>query len=397
MKASSKHILPFALLLAAGLLILGLQPEAIPVTAAPVLRGSFTESIEEEGRTVLRHPRVLHAPVSGDLRQLRLEEGDDVREGQILFEVEPPPSPPQDARSLAQLEAEAAAAEAALRAASAQHAARASERSFAEREVERNLSLQASRVISPSEMDRLHSRLALTAELERAAEQEVERLGHQLRGIRAALEMPGGTRIADPEVLPVVSPLEGVVLSIHRRDGGPVAAGSPVLVLGSLEDLEVRVDLLSMDAVRIRESMPVILTRWGGEEDLHGVVRRVEPVGFERVSALGVEEQRVPVWITLQTPRGARPRLGTDYRVEAQFLLWQGEEVLHIPTSALFRLEGGAAVFVIREGRAEIRTVLPGRRDGLRTQILDGLSEGETVIAHPSDRVSAGRRIRVDE
>ena len=186
------------------------------------------------------------------------------------------------------------------------------------------------------------------------------------------------------------------MINRHRCCEGPINAGEPVLELGDLSTLEVRIDLLSMDAVRVRPGMRVELERWGGGDTLDGEVRRVEPRGFERISALGVEEQRVPVLVRILSPRDPWEALGDGYRVEGRFILWEADRVRHIPTRALFREDDRWAVFVADDGRASLRTVDIGRRSGLRTQVLDGLEPGERVITHPSDRISHGTRIAAD-
>ena len=212
------------------------------------------------------------------------------------------------------------------------------------------------------------------------------------------LDIASGQRPAeDQPELEVRAPIEGVVLRRHRCCEGAIAAGEPVLEVGSLNDLEVQVDLLTMMAVRVQPGMRVLMTGWGGDEVLEGTVRRVEPAGFTRVSALGVDEQRVPVIIDFLEPKQAWARLGVAFRVEAEFLLWEDDDVLQAPTSALFRHADGWAVFVIDDGRARLRPVERGRSSGLVSQILDGLEPGERLITHPGDRISDGVRVRADQ
>jgi HlyD family secretion protein len=194
-------------------------------------------------------------------------------------------------------------------------------------------------------------------------------------------------------VLAVAAPVGGVVLSRERCCEGPIQAGAPVLEIGRLDELEVRVDLLSMDAVRVEAGKRVLIEDWGGETVLEGRVRRVEPAGFMRVSALGVEEQRVPVLVEITSPREQWQSLGTGFRVEARFILWAGDDVLQVPSSALFRQGEGWAVFVVEDGRLSTRVVEPGRESGLMREITDGLSAGEAVVAHPSDALEEGLRV----
>jgi multidrug efflux pump subunit AcrA (membrane-fusion protein) len=214
---------------------------------------------------------------------------------------------------------------------------------------------------------------------------------------RAVVEIADGQRPSDEQpTLDLYAPIDGMVLRRHRWSEGTVAAGERVLEIGDLSRMEVLVDLLSMDATRVEAGMRVELVRWGGEETLEGRVRRVEPSGFTRISALGVEEQRVPVWIEFASPQGDWASLGDGFRIEARFILWEGEGIVQIPTSALFREADAWHVFVVDNGRAHLRQVETGRRSSLWTQISDGLETGEIVITHPGDRIGDGTRVQAD-
>jgi HlyD family secretion protein len=195
----------------------------------------------------------------------------------------------------------------------------------------------------------------------------------------------------------VRAPIAGTITKRHRCCEGPAQAGEQILEIGDLEaDLEIQVDLLSVEAVRVRPGMRVVIERWGGVDELEGRVRRVEPSGFTRVSALGVDEQRVPVLVEIASPREQWANLGDGFRIEARFILWEGDDVTHIPTSALFRSDNRWSVYVVENERAVQRGVTIGRRSGLRTQVVEGLREGETIITHPGDRIGDGVRVAVD-
>ncbi len=195
------------------------------------------------------------------------------------------------------------------------------------------------------------------------------------------------------ETVEVRSPINGRLLGLMRESEGVVGAGQPLLEIGDPNALEVVVDLLSTDAVKVESGTRVLFERWGGESTLEGRVRVVEPTGFTKVSALGVEEQRVWVVVDLTSPSSAWQRLGSGYRVEARFILWEGGHILQIPSSALFRHAGEWAVFIVEDERAERRKVTIGRRNGLRTQILSGLTEGEQVVLHPDEGIEPGTRV----
>ncbi|TVS19001.1 MAG: efflux RND transporter periplasmic adaptor subunit [Gammaproteobacteria bacterium] len=379
------------------LLALVLRPSPVPVSATEVRSGYFAEYVEDEGRTRLRDTYTVSAPIGGYLRRVELEPGDTVAVGAAVFEMESMPAPALDARSREQAREAVAAAGARLEAAEAELETRQTQFQLAETEYQRSEQLHERNLISSEERDRRRALRDSSRAAERAARHSVEVTRFELESARAVLEIADGERSpGDQPSLEVRSPIAGTVTRRHRCCEGPVSAGEPILELGDLDDLEVQVDLLSMDAVRLRAGMRVILERWGGDEALEGTVRRVEPAGFMRVSALGVEEQRVPVLVQITSPRSDWAQLGEGYRVEGRFILWESDDVLQIPTSTLFRDDDRWVVYVVENGRAELRPVSIGRRSGLWTQISSGLERGEVVITHPGDRVTSGVRVAVD-
>lgn len=378
-------------------LALALRPSPEPVSATEVRQGEFAEYVEDEGRTWLRNPHRVSAPIGGFLRRVALEPGDEVEAGDMLFELEAMPTPALDARAREQAREAVAAARARLEAAQAELEARRTQLRLAETEFERATQLHERGVISSGERDRRETERDSARAAERAARHAVEVARFELESARAVVEIADGERSpGEQPTLAVRAPISGTITRRERCCEGPVQPGEPIMEIGDLETLEVRVDLLSMDAVRMRPGMSVILSRWGQEQTLEGRVRRVEPSGFTRVSALGVDEQRVPVLVEITSPREQWATLGDGYRVEARFILWQSEEVIQVPTSALFRNQDRQAVFVVEEGRARLREVVTGRRSGLWTQMTEGLSAGELVITHPGDHVDDGSRVRAD-
>ncbi len=394
MKMKKQVVLGGFGILVAGLLIFALRPARVPVSAVVAERERFVEYVEEEGRTALRDPYTVSAPIAGHLRRVAWEVGDPVRAGEVLFELEPGPVPALDAREKNRARANAGAAEARLGAAEAELEARESALRYTEKEYDRIRTLREREAVSAAQVDLWRDRRDQARSGRAAAENAREMARFELENARAVLEiMQGRQDDGDDSVLAVRAPLSGVTLARHRWDEGAVQAGEAVVAIGDLDRLEVRVDLLSIDAVRVSEGMRVILTRWGGDADLPGRVRRVEPAGFERISALGVEEQRVPVWVQVEVPREEWERLGTGYRVEARFILWEGDDVLQVPTSGLFRRDDEWNVFSVRDGRASLRRVVPGRRSGLWSQIVEGVEPGEVVITHPGERIRDGTRV----
>ncbi len=380
-----------------ALLILALMPAPVEVSTAEVRRDRFVQTIEDEGRTLLRDSYPVLAPIDGYLRRVTLEPGDSVEAGDTLFVLEPAPAPALDVRSRQQAVDALEAARARLEAARAEHDNRAAEKRFAENEYRRHQQLFERGVVSTTEMDRARSALERAQSAERAAAAAVEAARYEMENARAVVEVSEGRRSDDDaRKLPILAPVDGVVLRRQRCCEGVIRAGDPVLELGDLDELEIQVELLSMDAVRVQPGMRVAVDRWGGDQALEGRVRRVEPSGFEEVSALGVEEQRVPVWVEITSPKEQWAALGEGFRVEARFVIWESDDVVQLPTSAVFRHEGSETVFIVDEGRARARAVETGRRSGLSTQVLSGLQAGDRVITHPGDQIDEGTRVEFE-
>ncbi len=376
-----------------GLLVLALLPSPIPVSVAVVEKGYFTEYTEDEGVTRLRFTRVFSAPINGYLHRVELEPGGHVQAGEAVFSMQPTPAPGLDPRSLKQAREKFEGAQAISSAAQADYKRAVYRADLAKRELERHSRLFDQDVISMATMDRVQNELNQAVEAEKSARATAEAAAYDVENARAVLEVTAGSLNGDDQVLEIKSPVNAVILRRERFQEGFINAGEIILEAGNLDDLEVQVDLLSTEAVRVRPGMRVILEHWGEKHELAGRVRLVEPAGFKRVSALGVDEQRVPVYVEIKSPRDDWKHLGHDYRVEARFILWEDEEVVYIPTSALFRQDDQWKVFVVENQRAVLRTVETGRRSGLLTQILEGVDQGETVITHPGDRLSHGSRV----
>jgi HlyD family secretion protein len=387
------------LFIVAALIALGLalMPSPIPVSSAEAVLGPFVESVTEEGRTRLRDTYTVSAPIAGYLQRTRPEPGDEVEAGQILFRMEPLPAPALDARSLEQARENLAAARSRQQSARANLETVEADARFSESEYQRYRELHQRNLVSTTEMERARSNRDRQIAARRAAEYAIEVAGFEAESARLVLETASGQRSAQsqPE-LEIRSPIDGLVLRVQRCCEGTINAGDPVLDVGSLKDLEIEVNLLSIAAVRVSPGMRVLLSGWGGDAILEGRVRRIDPAGFTRVSALGVEEQRVAVIVDFTDPQTAWKELGVGYRVEAEFLLWEGEEVLKIPTSALFRSDGQWAVYVVEEGRARLRPVERGRTSGLVSQIVDGLDPGAVIVTHPGDQIRENVRVQPD-
>ncbi len=376
----------------------GYWPRPQLVDTAPVRRDALSVTVEEEGRTRVIDRYVVSVPVAGYVRRIRLDVGDRVEQGQALAELEPLRSDVLDPRRRAEAAARVAAAEAALDAAEAKSRAAKADAEFAEKEYKRKERLWESRTVSQEALEAAYNLKQRTAADLRSAQFAVDVARHELEAARTALAYSAARDIDDGETVKIQSPVAGTVLKLHQKSEGVVRAGQALVELGDPRALEVEVDLLSADAVRVQPGTRVLFDRWGGEGVLEGVVRVVEPTGFTKISALGIEEQRVWVIVDITSPREAWSRLGDGYRLEASFIVWQEDDVLQVPASALFRYrDQGWAVFVVERGVARRRLVDVGRNNGLVSQVTKGLQEGEWVITHPDDTIADGTRVKPTE
>ncbi|MFO0368101.1 MAG: efflux RND transporter periplasmic adaptor subunit [Acidobacteriota bacterium] len=381
----------------------GLRPRPVEVETGVVAVGPLRVTVEEEGKTRLRSRYVITAPVAGSLGRVRLRAGDGVKAGAVVAMVWPPRVAPLDARSVEQGEARVAVAERAREVARRRVAAQGeqvrlakAEAQYWERQREREERLSRSGDVAAARLERTladwRRAEATVAAAERGlatAEAEVSAAEAEVVSARAALGQGTG---AGPAVA-VVAPAGGRVMRVVRESEGAVGLGEALVELGDARAIEVVVEVLSADAVRIRPGMRVGLERWGGAKTLEARVRTVEPGGFTKVSALGVEEQRVRVVADLVSPEGEWAALGDGYRVEAAFVLWEGERVRQVAASAVFRVGEGWAVFVVEGGLARRRAVGVGHRSGLAVEVTGGLREGEVVVLHPDETVEEGKAV----
>ena len=377
-----------------GLLVWGYWPQPVWVEVVAVKRAPMTVSIEEEGRTRVIDRYVIAAPVDGVACKVQLNVGDQIKQGEFLLGITPLESQVLDPRSRAEAKARVAGAKSALESARDQAQSIKATSEFYNNEVTRLSPLYKKGVIAKGEFDKAQmNQLTAKANL-RSAQHAVEVATYELQAAKSVLDYHAGSQGEPAERVPVTSPINGRILKLHHECEGPVRTGQPLLEVGDPEVLEVEVDVLSSDAVKIKPGMAVLFDRWGGEQPLQGIVRNVEPVGFTKVSALGVEEQRVLIIIDFTSPKELWQRLGDGYRVDAQFMLWHEDNVLQVPASSVFRHNDGWAVFVMENKRARLRNVKIGQRNGLVAQIVEGLEEQQQVINHPSDQVEDGVKVK---
>ena len=378
-------LLGAALVLALALVVL--WPESAEVDFAPVERGPMQVTVDEEGETRVRDRFVVSSPVAGRVRRIELEPGDRVRNGAVVALVVPAPL---DARSQAEAEAAARAAAAAVGRVRAERQRADAAVRLARSELQRLRALAEQRIVSEQALEAQETAVRSAEEALQAAEFAVSTASYQLEQARARL-LSGSAGGGPVEVR---APVDGVVLKRLRESESVVPPADPLLELGDPQNLEIVSDLLSTDAVKVRPGQLVWIEQWGGDEALRGRVRRVEPSGFMKISALGVEEQRVNVVIDFEAPPPARPSLGDSYRVEVRIVVWETADAVKVPTSALFRRGEKWAVFVADGGRARLREIEVGRRNGLTAEVLKGLDAGARVIVHPPDTLADGARVK---
>jgi HlyD family secretion protein len=383
-----------ALAVAAGIGY-GFMPRPVLVELAPAHQGSLAVTVDEEGKTRVRERYVVAAPVTGQARRITLKVGHAVTAGQVVAFIDPAPAASLDPRTRAQAAARVEAAQSSLKVAGENARSAAAESKLAEQELSRTESLAREKFVSQAAVDQVRARLQAGQATRQAAEYSVQVARHEVDAARAALMRASTLARGGPaETIKVIAPVAGHVLAVPHESEGVVQPGQALVEIGNPQSLEVVVEVLSTAAVKIKEGARVLLDRWGGEQTLEGRVRVVEPAGFTKVSALGVEEQRVRVIADITSPEAQWRQLGDGYRVEASFVLWQGDDLLLVPTSALFRYKDGWAIFVAKEGRAHQTPVKIGQRNGLNAQVLEGLKAGDQVIAHPDDKIADGVKVK---
>jgi HlyD family secretion protein len=364
------------------------MPSAVAVDIVTVARGDIEVTVNEEGRTRVRDRFVVSAPLPGRMERIELEPGDAVVAGKTaVAQFRPTPPALLDVRTRAELEARAKAAESAVGGARAERDRIQAELKFAQSELERARKLVEERVIAAREIEAAQRQAETLQRALQSAEFGIRTSEHQLELARASLIQSRGATAA---AIPLYSPVNGVILRVLQESAAVVPTGQPLVEIGDVTNLEIVSDLLSNAAVRVKAGQQVRIEQWGGDHPLQGRVRRVEPSGFTKISALGVEEQRVNTIIDFEGPLDARQGVGDGYRVEVRVIVDSRKNVLTVPTSSLIRNGDEWAVYVVEGDRAARRLVQLGQRNSLLAEVTDGLSENERIIVYPSDSVADG-------
>jgi HlyD family secretion protein len=389
------------LALVGAFLAFAFWPRPVLVDFGAVERGPMSVTIDEEGKTRIKERYVVSAPITGRLLRLEIEPGDEVVGGETIVARMTPVLPAAlDVRTEEQAKAAIEAAKAALSLARAEERRAKADAAYAEEELARARALFRSETIAKQALDRAEALRASAVAAREAAGAAVVMRAAELDRAEKTLIGPedagnqGASQPPPSDIIPIRAPVSGHVLQVFQKSEATLPAGASILEIGDPHtDLEILVELLSSDAVKVSAGDPVLIDKWGGEEILMGEVDRVEPLAFTKVSALGVEEQRVNTIIKLSDPRIDLERLGHGFRVEARIVIWSDDDALVVPTSALFRNNAGWAVYSAVDGRARLSPISVGRNNGVEAQIERGLSEGDTVILFPSGEIEDGTRI----
>lgn len=370
-----------------------LMPRPVPVETATVTKGRFVASVDEDGKTRIRERYVVAAPLAGRLTRVVLKAGDKVASDDVVATIMPPPAPLLDPRSRREAEERLGTAEAALARSKAtvERAQAQADQAKTDLDRARTLVAQGASTVQAQERAELAQRVA-DRDL-RAAEFQDHATSHEVDQAKALLARYRDGADAPIERWNITAPVSGVVLRVTQESETVVQSGAPLLEIGDPRDLEIVTDVLSVDAVEIHAGADVTIEHWGGPGTLSGRVRRIEPAAFTKISTLGVEEQRVNVLIDVLSPREQWAGLGDGYQVDTRITVFTRDDIDIIPAGALFRRGGDWSVYVVENGRAQLRAIDLERRSGRFAAVKKGLTQGERVIVYPSDQISPGVRV----
>lgn len=392
-----KWFVPLAIV--GALVAVAFLPKAIEVDVGEVTRGEMMLTVDDDGETRVRERYTISAPLAGRLLRVTLDPGDAVTEGQTLAILDPGAPELLDPRARARADAAVKAAEASVASARTQFEGRGIEAAQLEKAFERNRLLHAKGNVSDAVFEQAESAYLAARHAETAARSAVDIAGFDLEQARAALrrfdeggeggeELEGEGGEGAGWHFVIRSPVAGRVLRVHEQSSRMLQPGEPIVEVGDPRALELRIDVLSQDAVAVVPGQKVLVEHWGGDRTLEARVRLVEPSAYTKVSALGVDEQRVDVIADFETPAGDGVSLGDGYRVEARIVIWETKDALRVPAGALFRQDGKWAVFVMDGDRARLREIEIGRMNSDSGEVLSGLDASARVILHPGDRVT---------
>jgi HlyD family secretion protein len=381
------------LLAAVALTAWAMMPGGIPVEVATVTKGRFVASVNEDGKTRVRERYVVAAPLAGQLGRIRFKVGDQVKVDDAVATITPSPVPLIDPRTRREMEERVGAAEATLERSKAAVERTLAQSEQASTDLARARTLVERGAATVQALERADLAMRVADRDQRAAEFLNHAAEHELNQAQALLARYRDGSDASAESWNVTAPVGGVVLKMAQESETIVQPGTPLMDIGDPRDLEIVIDVLSTDAVEIHPGAEVAIEHWGGQGELSGRVRRIEPAAFTKISTLGVEEQRVNVLVDVMSPAEQWAGLGDAYQVDARIAVFTQEDATIVPAGALFRRGESWNVYVVQDGRAEIREIGILRRSGRLAAVATGLTAGERVIVYPSDNVAPGARV----
>lgn len=382
------------LMIGAATFAWALLPRPLPVEIVEATKGRFVATVDEDGKTRVRERYVVAVPLTGRLTRIQHKVGDRIAAGDVVASILPSPSPFLDPRSRREAQERLGAAEAGLDRAIALVGRSRAQAIQADLDLTRTRTLIERGAATAQTLERADLAKTVADRDVRAAEFQQHALEHERDQARALLAQYKPDAQETPQIWNVTAPVTGLILKINQESETIVQPGNPILEVGDPRDNEVVVDVLSSDAVEIRPGAAATIEHWGGSTTLEGRVRRVEPAAFTKISTLGVEEQRVNVLIDIISPPDRWSGLGDAFQIDARIVVFSEDDTIIVPAGALFRREDGWNVFVVENGRAQLRRVTVTRRSGRLAAVSSGLTAGQTVVVYPSDRLQAGVRVK---
>lgn len=393
MKTRSRLIWIAVAVLVGAALVWALRPSPVAAEIVAITRGPFDKTVDEQAKTRVRNHYVISTPLAGTLERISLLEGDSVKAGETIAVLHPTEPSLLDARTRSEVEGRLAAARAARERADAGVARAQTELAQARADLERTTKLAAQKLVAPAKVETDTLMVSLKEKELEAARADVHVADHEIDVARAALTRASGGATQGAAWL-IRSPVQGRLVRVMQVSEATLGVGVPLVEIADAADLEVVVEVLTADAAQVKPGARVDLTNWGGAGALEGRVRRIEPLAFTKISALGVEEQRVNVIVDILTPPSERPSLGEGYRVDARISTYHNDNVLRVPTGALFRSGDRWSVYAVTtNGRARLTPVEIGQRNAADAELLKGLAAGDRVVVYPSDAIKDGTRI----
>ena len=388
MKKKLTRIIYYVLALSVvAVIVVAFLPSPIKVETARVTRGPLRVTVDEEGEARAHDRFVVAAPIAGRLTRVELHDGDPVSINQVVAVINPLPI---DQRERAEITARVQSAEALKRSAdeAVEHARADHEQ--AKRDLRRAEDLVERGIISRQSLEQARNAETISENELEAARFKALAAASEVEVVKAGLIAVDADQRGATRLVTLRSPVRGRVLRVIEKSERVVTSGTPIIIVGDPHKLEIVVDLLSTDAVKVKPGAAMLLENWGGEAPIRARVRTVEPSAFTKISALGIEEQRANVVADFVDAPGS---LGDGYRVEVRIIIWESEGVLKVPTSALFRHGDVWSVFAVENGKAIRREVEIGHRSQFEAEVLSGVDEGAPVIMHPTNQIADGAKV----